>query len=168
MMVGKPINFRHKGAFTNYNDHLPTPTFETVFHLNSKYCWLLQYHLPISSCQRSMWTPSTKNLWLLEFFSEPCTYARLMLLYLNKKNCNKPLAWTYLASTFSEIRDLVFPKGNRHTGQVTSFGWHSLQTTWPLSHWNIGALLGTFRHTGHSSTSLRSSAEIIGCLAAMS
>ena len=74
---------------------------------------------------------------------------------------------TYLASTFSDIKDLVFPKGNRHTGHVTSFGWHSWHTTWPLSHWKTGADLGTFRHTGHSRTSLRSSAEIMGCLAAI-
>ena len=74
---------------------------------------------------------------------------------------------TYLASTFSDIKDLVFPKGNRHTGHVTSFGWHSWHTTWPLSHWKTGADLGTLRHTGHSRTSLRSSAEIMGCLAAI-
>ena len=74
---------------------------------------------------------------------------------------------TYLASTFSDINDLVFPKGNLQTGQVTSFGWHSLQTTWPRSHWKTGAALGTFRHTGHSRTSFRSSAEIIGCFAAI-
>ena len=81
--------------------------------------------------------------------------------------CQNNLLQHYLDKTFSDMRDLVLPKGKRQTGQVTNLGWHSLQTTCPLSHWKMGAHRGMDRQTGHSKTSFKSSAEMIGCLAAM-
>ena len=55
-----------KGAYTNYVDtilliittYLPTPlTFVTEFlYFIGAYRWNFKYHLPTSSCQRSLWT----------------------------------------------------------------------------------------------------------------
>jgi len=58
------------------------------------------------------------------------------------------------------MSDLVWPMGQRHIGQRESFGWHSLHTTCPLSHWYTGADRGTLKHTGHSRNSFNSSVEM--------
>ena len=56
---------RFMGAFTNHFDKI-LPVLTTYLQLTeflycyrgkSAYCWHFQYHLPTSSCKRSLWTP---------------------------------------------------------------------------------------------------------------
>ena len=52
------------------------------------------------------------------------------------------------------------PSGCLQIGQWLSFFLQSLQTRWPFSHWGIGNISGTWRHTGHSKCSFKSSKQI--------
>ena len=88
------------------NTNLPPVDKVKEFHYcyqgKSAYCWHIQYHLPTSSCQHSLWTTPT------------CSHPRAMLLSPFVKR-HLSGVFCYLMCIFCPLLKVMVDKGNKNS-----------------------------------------------------